>query len=169
MKEKVPSLKFREACDDDSSGILDLVFDIWINEYGFEVKREEYPDLHQIQSFYRDKGGQFWVALANDRIIGTVAYDLLNEGEYVLKRMFVEQSFRGMGVAQRLLDEILNQLPCPCSVYLSTKEDQALAAKSFYLKNGFQVISRKDLPNNFPFFYEDDLFMKKEDRSHFKV
>jgi len=48
--------------------------------------------------------------------------------------------------------------------YLSTKENEAIAAKRFYLKNGFEVITRDELPDNFSFFYEDDLFMKRYTR-----
>jgi len=161
MKEEFLPINIRKAADADSLLICDMIFDIWINEYEFKVKREDYPDLRHIESYYQNKGGQFWVAVADDKIIGTIACDRLNEDQYILKRMFVQKTVRGQGIAQRLLGRVLSHLPPQSSIYLSTKEGEALAAKAFYLKSGFSIVAKDELPANFPFFYEDDLFMKK--------
>ena len=156
------TLNIRVANDTDSEAILELVFYIWVNEYGFRVSKEDFPDLHSIKKSYMDRGGLFLVAFGGEELIGTAACDQLSKGEYVLKRMFVKKSFRGKGIAQNLLEELFKHLPHSCKVYLSTKEDEALAAKAFYLKNGFSAVTRKELPSNFPFFFEDDLFMMKK-------
>ena len=76
--------------------------------------------------------------------------------------MFVRKDFRGKGVAQKLLETLLEKMEAPFKIYLSTKGDLALAAKKFYLRNGFAIITKKELPEGFPFLYEDDLFMKNE-------
>lgn len=156
----------REATDQDSSSIVDLIFDIWTNEYQFEVQRENFPDLQEIEKYYTKAGGSFFVAIVNHEIIGTIACDKLEQNHFVLKRMFVKKNYRGLGVAQSLLNELLNQAvflnnPTPL-FFLSTKESEAVAAKQFYLKNGFQIIPKSALPKNFPFFYKDDLFMLRD-------
>ena len=152
----------RPAKNEDSKDILDLIFNIWINEYQFQVSPEDYPDLHKIEDYYSSKGGGFWVASNTETVIGTIAYDQLDKNIFVLKRMFVSKEWRGQGIAQRLLDTLFDKTPKDCIFYLSTKDDLAKAAKKFYVKNGFEIIEQSDLPKNFPFFYEDDLFMKKQ-------
>lgn len=153
----------REASNRDVSQISELIFDIWINEYNFKVVSEDYPDLQDIEQYYHQKGGSFLVVTRGDNeVIGTAAYDFLSDDIFILKRMFVKNNFRGMGIAQMLLDKLFQVFRKGATFYLSTKEDQAIAAKKFYLRNRFHVIGRDELPQKFPFFYEDDLFMKKE-------
>jgi ribosomal protein S18 acetylase RimI-like enzyme len=164
MNDKLKNLKIREGGDSDSDSISDLIFDIWINEYKFNVNKQEFPDLRYIDKSYRHSGGLFLVAVIDKQVIGTIAYEKLGEGDFVLKRMFVHRNYRKKGVAQQLLDSLISDLKArygenSISIYLSTKESDALAAKLFYRKNQFHVITKSDLPVNFPFFYKDDLFM----------
>lgn len=158
-------LSIRTATDKDSKDILDLIFNIWINEYKFDVKREDFPDLREIETSYINPGGLFLVALYQEQIIGTIACQKMSDTCFILKRMFIDKTFRGRGIAQLLLNHLLNEVVSSnrlqkASFYLSTKENEAIAAKRLYLKNNFHVIPREELPDNFPFFYEDDLFMK---------
>ncbi len=153
----------RKASNQDVSQVSKLIFDIWINEYNFKVVSEDYPDLQNIEQYYHQKRGDFLVLINDDNeIVGTVAYDFLSDNIFILKRMFVKNNFRGRGIAQMLLDKLFQSFTEGTTFYLSTKEDQAIAAKKFYLRNGFHVISKDELPQKFPFFYEDNLFMKKE-------
>lgn len=166
MSQKSLDISVRHATDQDVDAITDLLFDIWTNEYQFDVKREDFPDLKEIEKSYVQAGGLFLVAIHKEQVIGTIACERLDPACFVLKRMFVSKSFRGRGVAQLLLDRLFGEV-LPSSIhndtyfYLSTKENEAIAAKRFYLKNGFEAISRDELPDNFPFFYEDDLFVKR--------
>ena len=157
----IEKLTIRPARGSDAPAALDLIFKIWIDEYGFEVKRTDYPDLLDIEETYAAKGSRFFVADYQGAVIGTIAREELSPGHYVIKRMFVEKSHRGKGIAQRLLEEILKDIG-GSSVYLSTKRGEAIAAETFYRKNGFKEVSREQLPEAFPFFYEDDLFMRRE-------
>ncbi|MES2215559.1 MAG: GNAT family N-acetyltransferase [Pseudomonadota bacterium] len=153
----------RAVRNKDAKDIQDLIFDIWHNEYGFDVKLEDVPDLEKIEEYYHDAGGLFLVALPGDKIIGTIAAEKLSTNDFALKRMFVNKDFRGKGIAQALLDALLLSFhDQKLSFFLSTKENEAIAAKKFYLKNGFVVIAKSELPANFPFFYSDDLFMRRE-------
>lgn len=156
----------RPATDQDCDGILDLLFGIWIGEYHFHVKPEDFPDLHSVETHYTNAQGMFFVATHNDRVVGTLACQKLSETAFVLKRMFVAKAFRGSGVAQDLFNSLIDGMrrrssPMPAQLYLSTKEDVALAAKHFYIKNGFKQIIQDELPVQFPFFYEDDLYMTR--------
>ncbi len=150
-----------KASDDDSRCISRLIFKIWQDEYKFKVHPDDFPDLKAVETYYRQHHGGFYSARLDGNVIGTIAYEKLDQNSYVLKRMFVHESYRGKGVAQPLLDKVMHVLPQKSCIYLSTKEDLALAAKQFYLKNNFDIIDSKELPAGFPIFYEDDLFMKK--------
>lgn len=161
-------VEIRKATNKDSSSIVDLIFDIWRNEYGFDVAVSNVPDLIDIENAYHADKGLFMVALHEGVIVGTIACSKLSNTQYVLKRMFVMRSHRRQGIAQLLLDALLNELihvidNNKLSLLLSTKEGEARAAKAFYRKNGFIEIDKSMLPENFPYFYEDDLFMMHDD------
>ena len=157
----MPPYKIRNATDQDAHQIADLIFNIWINEYHFQVSPEDYPDLQKIEAYYQNQAGAFWVAVENQKIIGSIACSRLCESTFVLKRMFVKRNSRENGVAQALLDRLLKDFSSGTVFYLSTKEDLAIAAKKFYLRNGFELVAKNVLPQEFPMFYNDDLFMKK--------
>jgi len=157
----------REATNEDSQFILHLIFNIWINEYHFQVKREDFPDLHEIENYYTKTDGLFLVASRNNEILGTIACSKLSHRCFVLKRMFVNKDYRRLGIAQALLNKLFDKIVFSkkisnLSLFLSTKESEAIAAKRFYIKNGFRVAPMSALPANFPFFYRDDLFMLKD-------
>jgi len=151
----------KPALNKDSKVIVELIFNIWQNEYHFNVVPTDFPDLQDIEGHYNTQNGHFLIAVEENMILGTIACSKLIEDVYVLKRMFVIKKRRKHGVAQLLINTLLNLLPQKhdVSIYLSTKENQAIAAKAFYLKNHFRAIERSALPDNFPYFYEDDLFM----------
>jgi hypothetical protein len=44
-----------QAKDAHSSQIMDLIFHIWIDEYAFNVDMNDYPDLKNIEDYYRNK------------------------------------------------------------------------------------------------------------------
>lgn len=154
--------KVIQAKNEHSSQITDLIFHIWTNEYAFNVDIKDYPDLKNIEDYYHNKLGNFIIALFNEEVIGTIACNQLSENSYVLKRMFVKIQYRGKGVAQALLDELLKDYNTGTIFFLSTNGSLAHAAKRLYLSNGFEIINRESLPVGFPYFYEDDLFMRKK-------
>lgn len=167
MKAKIyENIIIREATNRDSGFIINLIFDIWINEYHFEVKKEDFPDLQEIENYYAKENGLFLVAVVNGEIVGTIACNQLPGENFVLKRMFVNKNYRGLGIAQMLLNKLFELTITNNNIvfFLSTKESEAIAAKKFYLKNGFRIISKTALPKDFPFFYQDDLFMLRDDK-----
>lgn len=103
----------------------------------------------------------FWVALDENRVIGTVGLSLINDHQAFLRHLFVAKEARGkgQGVSQALLDMALGAAKnrnCE-SVYLGTME-QFKAAQKFYLKNHFNCIFREDLPPEMPVSPVDTVF-----------
>ena len=103
---------------------------------------------------------QYWVAIENDVVIGSIA--LITKNEYaVLKRMFLKKIYRGKEKGMSAL--LLKTATDWCSIndfktiYLGTME-QFKAAQIFYEKNGFKKISKSLLPSDFPLNPLDTIF-----------
>ncbi|XP_018424018.1 PREDICTED: probable N-acetyltransferase camello [Nanorana parkeri] len=67
-------------------------------------------DLQDIRKTYMEsRGSHFWVAEAEDSIVGTVAVKPSEENgeELILKRMSVRKDFRGLGIAKALSREVI--------------------------------------------------------------
>lgn len=145
--------------------VIDLVVNIQQNEFQVPVTLADQPDLTDIPSFCQVKNGNFWVALYQNEVVGTIA--LLDSGNGVgtLRKMFVKANFRGKewGIAQKLLDELWTWAASHgyAGVYLGTIE-RLQAARRFYEKNGFELIQKNNLPAQFPMMAVDTHFYAKQ-------
>lgn len=105
----------------------------------------------------------YWVALNNEEVIGTVGLLVLAKNRAVLKKMMLTKEYRGqnLGISKMLLNTAIDCCKSNgiTDLYLGTMS-QFEAAKSFYFKNGFIQISKKELPSNFPFNPLDTVFFK---------
>src|SRR5262245_50121845 len=117
-----------------------LILPIQQFEFAIPITLQAQPDLLDIPAFYRKGKGNFWVALSNSDVVGTIGLLDIGDGEGALRKMFVAAPFRGaaQGVARRLLATLLHWCSTHAftSVYLGTT-DKFLAAHRFYRKNGF--------------------------------
>ena len=142
-------------------GVGALIVEIQRDEFQFPITLEDQPDLQDIPVFYQQGAGNFWVALSEGEVVGTVA--LLDLGNYqaALRKMFVHASYRGPGhgVSARLLDTLLQwaRVRDVKDVYLGTTE-KFLAAHRFYERNGFEQIAARELPPSFPKMVVDTRF-----------
>lgn len=140
--------------------IISLVSGV-LDEFCLPVKINEQPDMLQISQFYQNGQGNFWLALHDNKVIGTVALVSIGNGQGTLRKMFVDKDYRGneKKVAQSLLGILLvwcNQQKIE-EIYLGTRAI-FLAAQQFYKKNGFQEISKGNLPDTFPLNPVDSKF-----------
>ena len=53
--------------------ILDLIVNIQQKEFGIDITATDQPDLCDIKDFYQKDKGNFWVALFNKEVVGTVS------------------------------------------------------------------------------------------------
>ena len=56
-----------------AQGVIELILPIQQLEFGIPVSLNDQPDLQDIPRFYQHGCGNFWVALANDEVVGSVA------------------------------------------------------------------------------------------------
>ena len=141
-----------------------LIVSIQRGEFGIDITAAQQPDLHDIPGFYQVRGGGFWVALADGRVVGTISLLDIGDGQGALRKMFVHEAFRGAraGTAQRLLDTLLDHASQAAmrEIFLGTTS-KFLAAHRFYAKNGFDEIAKSDLPPTFPVMSVDDRFFHR--------
>lgn len=151
--------------NDFRQSVIDLILDIQQNEFGVPITLDQQPDLNTIPEFYQKGNGNFWIALSAQRVVGTIAFIDISNQQFALRKMFVHKDFRGQEykTAQLLLDTAINwaNLKDCKQIFLGTL-DIFKAAQKFYLKNGFEQISRGMLPINFPAMELDDTFFKKD-------
>ena len=144
-----------------AQGVVDVILPIQRLEFEIPISLEAQPDLLDIPGFYQKGLGNFWVALDEGSVVGTVALVDIGQSQVALRKMFVSAAYRGAehGVAKRLLDTLLQW----ClkrgvkEVFLGTTS-KFLAAHRFYEKNAFTEIDRSQLPASFPLMVVDTKF-----------
>ena len=144
-----------------AEGIASVILPIQQAEFDIPITLEAQPDLKDITGFYQHGSGNFWVALLDEEVIGTVGLLDIGNNQAALRKMFVKAEFRGSeyGVAKRLLTQLLEWCRAHRvkEIYLGTTA-KFLAAHRFYEKNGFREIRRAELPSSFPVMVVDTKF-----------
>lgn len=148
--------------DNYKDKLLALILDIQNIEFGLDLTIEDQKDLLNIQNNYQNNGN-FWLAISEkDDVIGCIAILKLSNKNSALKKMFVHNEYRKLGVGNKLLQEVFEY----CNVnnieriYLGTI-DIFVSAQSFYKNNGFKNIVKNDLPADFPVMEVDNTFLVK--------
>ncbi len=83
----------------------------------------------------------FWVVESGGEIVGSFGIESRGRGETELRRMYLDEAYRGSGVAQRMLDFALDEARSRgfTKMILSTAQIQK-AADRFYRKSGFRLV-----------------------------
>jgi hypothetical protein len=79
----------------DQNQVVSLILDIQQNEFGVSITIEDQPDLLNINAFYRKGNGNFWCALFEKRIVGTLGLIDIGNGYGTIRKMFVHKNYRG--------------------------------------------------------------------------
>lgn len=108
-------------------------------------------------------GYQFWVAVVNEKVIGTIGFVKMKNNAAALKSLFVAKEYRGGEVVNLLLQKYISHAKRKSirTIYLGTME-QMKGAHKFYEKNGFEKIEEKDLPNDFNKNPVDVVFYRRQ-------
>jgi GNAT superfamily N-acetyltransferase len=159
----------RPFASGDAAAVMDLIVGIQRGEYQIAITANDQPDLASIPQFYQAGAGNFWVAIADGDVAGTLGLRDIGAGDIALRKMFVAPAFRGEPhrVAQRLLDAALLWTAGKNSrtIFLGTTS-RFLAAHRFYEKNGFELIARDTLPATFPVMDVDTRFYRRTVRKN---
>lgn len=144
------------------SGVTQLITSIQ-KEFGINITLEDQPDLLRIEEEYIETGGNFWIALSDDQVVGTIALVKLANGNGAIKKMFAAPAFRGeKQIGKKLLETLLAYCTArqDKNLYLGTV-DTFIAAQKFYKKHGFVECSVTDMPEDYHVMAVDNVFFKK--------
>ena len=139
--------------------VYNFVWSVRTAEIGWKSEPE---DLHDIESFYFKDGGNFWLAVNDGEIVGTLALKNMGGNRGYLERMYLAKKYRGTGLAQKMLAKLISfaksiELE---EIYLATSTGPMTErAIAFYKKMGFAQVP--NLPKDF-FDYGENCFMKLE-------
>lgn len=118
--------------------------------------------LRAEEEFYYNNSYNFWYAVDQDgTIIGSVGLKRIDKQSGEIKKFFVQSTYRGKKVAQKLMNALIQSAVKHRfkTLYLGTV-DKLEAARRFYEKYGFEGITRKILPAKFEICPVDTLFFK---------
>lgn len=163
-------IKIRVFQRNDSQRVIKLISDIIVNEFGFKLEFDTLDsDILAIEEIYnKSAGGCFWVAESLDdnnpeqqrqKIVGTTAVRNLKQFEFTceLKRMYVLNEFRRLGLGQKLLDIAIDFAKSVGYSRMVLDSSKTLcAARALYLKKGFVDIPKYN--DN----YRADVFMERK-------
>ena len=154
-------IQVRQFEEKYSEAVVSLILHIQQNEFGVPITIHDQKDLLNIDGFYKRGKGNFWIAVLDGKLIGTIALIDIGNGEGCLRKMFVQQDFRGKqyGVAMLLLNTLVGWATqkAMAVIYLGTT-DVLKASHRFYEKNGFVIFPKESLPKNFPIMEVDTRF-----------
>lgn len=132
--------------------IIDLILDIQNNEAKINLTLDEQPDLKDIKSCYEKDGGEFWIAVDNGKVIGTLALMNKGDGNAVLKKGFVRADYRKQGILGKLYDELLEFANSKnMHVFVFDTPSVATNCHNFFEKRGYRRISKDDIPFDYDF------------------
>lgn len=153
-REELTALKIETYSGKYDDEIISLILDIQNGESKIGLSIEEQPDLLDIKRCYQQDGGEFWIALSDGRVIGTIGLMLKEQHCAILKKFFVKKEFRSQKIGLALYNELLTRAKSigVRHIILDTPS-VAHASHRFYEKAGFRKISTAELP--VPYSYPD--------------
>lgn len=127
------------------------------------VSVDDQPDLLNIIGEYMGKGGNFWIAKDDEKLIGSIGIMPYSAEIAVLKKFFVYGGYQGepYHIGRKLYNELLAfaKKKGYKTILLDTPYNTERAHK-FYDKAGFQRVNEEDLPIQFSHPYKDcDFFL----------
>jgi N-acetylglutamate synthase-like GNAT family acetyltransferase len=146
------------------AGVAELIVPIQRQEFGIDITYEDQPDLTHIADFYQQGCGNFWLAIADGKVVGSIALRDIGDGAAALRKLFVAEAWRGAkpGIAKTLLEALIAHARSAGTqtIWLGTTA-KFLAAHRFYEKNGFDEVRAETLPESFPRMKVDTKFYRR--------
>lgn len=147
-------LKIETYRGEHDKEIISLILSIQNDEAKIGLTLEEQPDLLDIHRSYQQSGGEFWIALSDDEVIGTIGLMLKEDHCAILKKFFVKKEFRSRKIGLSLYDALL-EYAVSKGIHHIILDTPAVAHAShrFYERAGFSKITAEALP--VPYTYPD--------------
>jgi len=131
-----------------------LVLTIQNEEFNLGISAHDQPDLPDLYSFYKQRGGEFWISVnEKDEVVGCIGFENLDRENGALRKMFLAKDLRGnkeIQLAQKLYETLIE--------FASARQikqiclDTPLIAKAahrFYERNGWILTPIDRLPGTY--------------------
>jgi ribosomal protein S18 acetylase RimI-like enzyme len=147
-------MNFRKASTDDCALINSIARRIWAPTYSHLMSGEQLDYMFEMMYSPENLlkamtgGGQTFLVFSHEgRDVGYVAYETLPDHEFYLQKIYLLPELQGRGSGRAMLDALIDHLreadPEARRLGLNVNR-QNLKAIWFYLRNGFEITSRRD-------------------------
>lgn len=130
--------------------VIALIERIQEREFEIPIEEGQRKELQSIPESFQKNKGNYWVALFNKKVIGTIAVIDIGHHAFELRDVFLDKDYRGKisGFAKQLLDVVISwsKQNKVSTIYLGTTL-KFKAAHRFYEKHGFIEIVREEMPS----------------------
>jgi N-acetylglutamate synthase-like GNAT family acetyltransferase len=145
--------------------IVDLVNFCQNIEAGLGLTMAEQYDLFEIEDHYQKIGGQFWTAIEDDKVVGTISLLPLNSDTAVLKKFFTYPDFRGEPeyLGKKLYEEFIEFAKEHNfkTIVLDSPGSQK-RAHHFYRNQGFKEVTEDELTVSWSYPHSNSKFFQSE-------
>lgn len=116
-------------------------------------------ELQSLPGKYSEPDGRIYIALFEDKVAGCIALRRFDQNSAELKRLFIRNGFRGLGISKRLIQRVIQDaLDVGYQSILLDTLDTMKPAISLYTAFGFKEIeSYYDNPIEGAKYYKLDL------------
>lgn len=132
--------------------IVQMIENIQKHEFNIPVSPElNIGIMRAEEEYYFNNTYNFWYAVNDEgTIIGSVGLMKIDDKNVELKKLFVAQDYRGLGIAQNLVAQALkaSRKHGFTHIYLSTVE-RLKGAQRFYEKLGLHKVTKSHMPKGF--------------------
>jgi GNAT superfamily N-acetyltransferase len=91
-----------------ATGVLDVIGAVF-REYAMTFDPSGFDaDLTEIDRYYPERGGRFWVLVDGSGVVGTVAVVPTGPGACEVKRLYLRPGYRGRGFGRALMELVLD-------------------------------------------------------------
>ncbi len=128
---------------DATDAVKELVLGV-LNEEGFEYDPAKDFDLGNIEGYYLQNRGIFYIGVVDGKIIGTSAVRRIDDKKCEIKRIYVRKDFRGRGFGRALFTRALKFAEDNYSTVILKTDVRLKGAINLYRRNGFSVVKEED-------------------------
>ena len=118
----------------------------WLDKYNL-TESHDLMVLDDPQATILDRGGFIWLAISDNKVVGSAALMKEHEGEYELAKMAVTAAYRGKGISKLLIETCLAKAKEIGAKKLSLFSNHQLqTALKLYEKYGFYYVEVENSP-----------------------
>lgn len=145
-------MQIETYCGKHDDEIISLILDIQNNEAKINLSLQEQPDLLDIGKSYQQNGGEFWLALSEGKVIGTIGLMLKEQNCAVMKKFFVKKEYRSQKIGLALYKELLKfAMKKDIRHIILDTPSVAHESHKFYENAGFEKIDVTELPISYTY------------------